>query len=86
MRIDYTNPFTSRHTLEAGAKLQMQRSDGNAYPLYGTEYDNMAVAEDERGGNDAVSGHIRALRFIYRNFRQLFRPGRSALGIHSYGS
>ena len=47
MQIDYTNPFTSRHTLEAGAKLQMQRSDGNAYPLYGTEYDNMAVAEDE---------------------------------------
>ena len=49
MQIDYTNPFTSRHTLEAGAKLQMQRSDGNAYPLYGTEYDNMAVAEDEHG-------------------------------------
>jgi len=47
VQIDYTNPFTSRHTLEAGAKLQMQRSDGNAYPLYGTEYDNMAVAEDE---------------------------------------
>ena len=47
VQIDYTNPFNSKHTLEAGAKLQLQRGEGNSYPLYGTAYDNMAIADDE---------------------------------------
>lgn len=47
IQIDYTNPFSQKHTLEAGAKAQLQRSQGNAFPLYGMTYEDMRQADDE---------------------------------------
>ena len=46
-QIDYTNPFGGNHTLEAGAKAELQRSRGNSYPLYGMTYESMAIADGE---------------------------------------
>ena len=47
IQLDYTNPLGTRHTIEAGAKAQLQRSEGNSYPLYGMTYPSMEINSTE---------------------------------------
>lgn len=77
VQIDYTNPFNSRHTLEAGAKLQLQRSTGNSYPFYGNEYDDMALQEED---------HVKMVQFqdilaLYASYTGSFGSFSGRVGV-----
>lgn len=47
VQIDYSNPFSSHHLLEAGAKAQIERMRGNSFPLYGDTYDSMTIQDND---------------------------------------
>lgn len=47
VQIDYSNPFSSHHLLEAGAKAQIERMKGNSFPLYGDTYDSMTMQNND---------------------------------------
>lgn len=68
VQIDYTNPFSKKHTLEAGAKAQLQRSEGDSHPRYGSTYEDMAPAADE---------HVKMVQFqdilaLYASYQGTF--------------
>lgn len=45
LQIDYTNPFSPKHLLEAGLKGNLRRGNSNSAPKYGSSRDDMLTDE-----------------------------------------
>lgn len=48
LQIDYANPLSSKHLIEAGLKGTWSRDHSDTKPFYGTSADNMSISESER--------------------------------------
>lgn len=63
-QLDYSNPFNSKHLLEAGAKANINHNRNDSNPVYGTDVSD-AVADDAQQVNVSQFKDIYALYASY---------------------
>lgn len=77
LQIDYANPLSDKHLIEAGAKGNLNRSDAMSAPWYGTTPDNMAIDE---------AGHVSMAQYqniyaLYASYTGSFSKWSTRVGL-----